>query len=307
MLGTSAAISNYLLVSCIKPLGPGDEKYAVTFVVPLDAPGVKLSCRRPYAVGPASTFDYPLSTRYDETDALVMFDDVVIPWEHVFLLRDLEGIRDQWHATGAHVLGNAQAPIRLAVKMRFVAGLARRITQINGIERIPSVQEKLGDLASLAAIVEGMTVAAEAESAPDEHGLVRPSGRYLYGGMGLQAELYPRALGLLRELAGAGVLQVPSSFRDLTSDEIGPDIRRYVRSPGSEAEDRIKLFKLAWDAVGSEFAGRHHQYEMFYAGAPFVAKGYAFRSYGYEEALDLVDTVLSGYDMPEEDGETGSK
>jgi 4-hydroxyphenylacetate 3-monooxygenase len=61
------------------------------------------------------------------------------------------------------------------------------------------------------------------------------------------------------------------------------------------SEERIKLFRLAWDLVGSEFGGRHHQYEMFYAGAPYVAKGYAFRNYGYEEALTLVDTFLDGY------------
>ena len=210
MLGTSSAISDYLLVSCIKPLGPGEENYAVTFVVPMGAPGLKLACRRPYATV-SSTFDYPLSSRFDETDALVIFDDVFVPWEQVFLLRDREGLRDQWDATGSHLLGNSQAQIRFTVKLKFLVGLARRITQINGIERIPSVQERLADLASLAAVVEGMTIAAESECIIDERGLARPNPRFLYGAMGLQPELYPRALGLVRELSGAGVLQVPSS------------------------------------------------------------------------------------------------
>jgi 4-hydroxyphenylacetate 3-monooxygenase len=72
---------------------------------------------------------------------------------------------------------------------------------------------------------------------------------------------------------------------------------RYVQSPGFPVEERVKLFKLAWDVVGSEFAGRHHQYEMFYAGAPFVAKGYAYRNYGYDRATSAVEQFLAGYDL----------
>jgi 4-hydroxyphenylacetate 3-monooxygenase len=69
------------------PPQPGDEDYAISFVVPNDAPGLKLYSRRPYAVGPTSVFDYPLSTRFDETDSLVVLDDVVVPWENIFITR----------------------------------------------------------------------------------------------------------------------------------------------------------------------------------------------------------------------------
>jgi 4-hydroxyphenylacetate 3-monooxygenase len=300
MLGTSSTVSDYLLVSCIKPLAPGDESFALTFVVPVQADGLKFVCRRPYAKDAPSTFDYPLSSRFDETDALVMFDDVFVPWEQVFAYRDRDAVRDQWHVTGAHVLGNSQAQMRLAVKMKFLVGLARRIAEVNGLEKIPAVQEKLADISSLAAIVEGMTIASEDQSFIDDNGLARPHPRFLYGAMGLQAELYPRALSLVRELAGAGVVQVPSSFKDLNGP-VGHDIRRHLGANGKEAEERIKLFKLVWDAIGSEFAGRHHQYEMFYAGAPFVAKGYAFRNYGFDEALALVDQTLESYDLPSDD------
>jgi 4-hydroxyphenylacetate 3-monooxygenase len=285
-------------VSCIVPLQPGDEDYALSFVVPLDAHGLKLYPRPPYALGKPSAFDYPLSTRFDETDALVVFDEVLVPWENVFVYRDVGLTRAQFFETAAHVLGNNQAQIRLATKMKFLIGIARKIAAINRIEHIPSVQEKLGELASLAAIVEGMVLASEAHPATDRFGVARPNPRFLYGAMGLQAELYPRALHLLRELAGAGPLQVPSSYKDCVSSETQADISRYVRSTGVSSEERLKLFRLAWDLIGSEFGGRHHQYEMFYAGAPFVSKGYAFRNYGYEEALALVDGFLSSYGLP---------
>ena len=300
MLGTGAAVSNYLFVSCIVPLKPGDEDYALSFVLPIGTPGLKLYCRPPYAVGKSSVFDYPLSTRFDESDALAVFDDVFVPWENAFVYRDVELTRAQFHETAAHVLGNTQAQIRLSVKMKFIAGLARKIAATNRTEQIPSVQEKLADLGSLAAIVEGMVLASEASSSLDRNGVARPNPRFLYAVMGLQAELYPRAIGLLRELAGGGVLQVPSSYKELLNPETAADIKRYVRSTGVPSEERIKLFRLAWDMIGSEFAGRHQQYEMFYAGAPYVAKGYAYRNYRYDEVVAMVDEFLAGYDLQTE-------
>ncbi|MEW2386446.1 4-hydroxyphenylacetate 3-hydroxylase N-terminal domain-containing protein [Micromonospora sp. NPDC047707] len=297
MLGTGATVSDEVLVSCIKPLAADDKDFAVTFVLPVATPGLKFYCRRPYAPGQPSTFDYPLSTRFDESDALLVFDDVFVPWERVFVDRDVAGLRAQFFDTGAHVLGNSQAQIRLVTKLKFLLGVARKITQVNGIDRFPQVQESLGELASMAALLEGAVLAAEYASTVDERGVCRPAARYVYGAMGQQAELYPRVLHIIRELVGGGVLQVPSSFKELTNPQTRADMDRYVQSPGTPSQERIKLFKLAWDIVGSEFAGRHHQYEMFYAGAPFVAKGYAFRGYDYTEPLAVVESFLSSYSI----------
>jgi len=298
MLGTSTPVSDYLFVSCIKPLTPADERYAVSFVIPVNTKGLKIYCRRPYGSSQPSSFDYPLSTRFDETDAFIVFDDVFIPWENTFAYRNLNMLRMQFFDTAAHVLGNNQAQIRLIAKMKFIIGVARKIAQVNGIENIPSVQEKLGELGSLAAIVEGMVLASEVSCSIDKNGVAMPNPRFLYGSMGLQSEMYPRAILLLRELAGGGVIQLPSSYRDLTTAESRADLERYMRSPNISFEERVKLFKLAWDIVGSEFAGRHLQYEMFYAGAPFIAKGYAFRNYGYEEALRSAESFLASYHLP---------
>jgi 4-hydroxyphenylacetate 3-monooxygenase len=297
MLGTGSAVCDEVFVSCIKPLTPGDEQYAISFAVPMSTPGLRVYCRRPYAIGQPSRFDYPLSTRFDETDGLVVFDDVFVPWERVFVVEDLQRVRSQFFDTAAHVLGNSQAQIRFVEKTKFIAGVARKIAEVNGIDKMPPVQEKLGELASLASVVEGMVIASEATSAPDAYGVERPNPRFLYGVMGLQAELYPRIMQIVRDLAGAGVIQLPSSFHDLVDPETAPDIARYIQSPGYAAEERVKLFKLAWDTVGSEFAGRHQQYEMFYAGAPFVAKGYAFRNYGFGEAVDRVTQFLQSYSL----------
>lgn len=295
MLATGGAVADEILVSCIKPLQAEDTDFAVSFTVPVNASGLTLYCRRPYAPAVTSEFDYPLSSRFDETDALLVFDDVFIPWENVFVYRDVAGLRKQFFDTGAHVLGNWQAQIRFATKLRFLAGLARKIAQMNGVDKFPGVVEKLGELASLVSVVESGVLAAEHTAGPDSEGLWRPGAPSLYGAMGLQSEIHPRVIGILRDLVGGGVLQVPSSVAELHDEQTRAHMERYVSSPGADAEQRIQLFKLAWDAVGSEFAGRHQQYELFYAGAPFVVKGYAYRNFDYSRAVEGVDAFLATY------------
>lgn len=298
MLATGGAVADEILVSCIKPLRPEDTDFAVSFTVPVGAAGLTLYCRRPYAPGATDEFDYPLSTRYDETDALLVFDDVFVPWENVFVYKDVPGLRRQFFDTAAHVLGNWQAQIRFATKLRFLAGLARKVAAVNGVDTFPGVVEKLGELAGLVSVVESGVLAAEHTAAADAQGLFRPGAQALYGAMGLQAEIHPRVINILRDLVGGGVLQVPSSVAELVNADTAGDMERYVSGPDISAIERVKLFKLVWDAIGSEFAGRHQQYELFYAGAPFVVKGYAFRNFDYAGPVRAVEKFLASYGVP---------
>lgn len=296
MLATGAAVADEILVTCIKPLGPDDVDFAVSFALPIATDGLKLMCRRPYAPQATSEFDYPLTSRYDEPDSLVIFDDVLVPWDRVFVNRDLDALRNQFFATGAHALGNWQAQTRLSTKMQFIGAVARKVTQTNGTDRIPGVQEKLGELASTIGSVESAVLAAEYTAEPDDAGMWVPGKRALYSAMGLQNETYPKVIEIVRDLVGGGVLQMPSSTTDMHSPTTAPDIERYVASTGVSSEERIKLFRLAWDIIGSEFGGRHQQYELFYAGAPFVVKGvYAFRNYGYDQHVAELDDFLMSY------------
>ncbi|MFG1556072.1 MAG: 4-hydroxyphenylacetate 3-hydroxylase N-terminal domain-containing protein [Thermoplasmataceae archaeon] len=297
MLGTGAAVADELFVSCIPPLGEGDEDYALSFVVPMSARGLKLYCRPPYGFDRSSVFDYPMSTRFDESDAIVVFDDVFIPWSDVFVFRDVKLLQSQFFETPAHIYGNNQAQIRLSVKLRFIAGLAAKVARMNGTDRIQGVLERLGELASIASMVEGMCLASEASGSMREYGSFVPNPRFLYGPMGLQAEIYPRAVGILKELSGAGVLQLPSSIRELENPETRPDMDKYVRSSSSGTVERVKLFRLVWDVIGSEFAGRHLQYEMFYAGAPYVSRMYAYKNFDYNSAIEDAERFMQKYDI----------
>jgi 4-hydroxyphenylacetate 3-monooxygenase len=302
MLGTGAALSNEVLLSCVVPLRPGDENYAVSLAVPIATPGLRLLVRRPYAANVPSVFDYPLSSRFDETDALLIFDRVLVPWERVFIYRNIDLTSAQWFQTGAHYFGNHQAQIRFCSKAEFLIGVATRIAEVNGTDKIPNVQSALGELASYCSMAKGLVLASEAECIEDDRGFVYPNPVYVHANMWLQATYYTTMLNYLRDLAGAGVIGLPSSYRDYENPEIAKDVRRFIQSPGTSSEERTKLFKIAWELIGSEFAGRHQQYELFYAGSRFVTTSIRmYRAFDFEAAKETVARCLASYDLPEYD------
>src|SRR5262249_33533419 len=143
-LATGGAISDVIHLSCIHPLQPGDEDYANCLAVPVNAPGVKLYPRRSFAMVATNAFHYPLSSRFDETDSYVVFDNVFVPWERVFIYRNLELSRDQWWKT--HLYGNHQAQVRYVIKLRFMIGVAQRMNEMTGNAGNPAVQIMMGEL-----------------------------------------------------------------------------------------------------------------------------------------------------------------
>ena len=238
-----------------------------------------------------------MASRFDETDALVVYEDVLVPWEHVFVYKDVGLTRAQFFETAAHALGNNQAQIRFAVKLKFLAGIGRTVAEMNGSLGLPPVQATLGEIAGIAATVEGLVRAQEVHGEIDADGVAWPGNPELYANMIVQGERYDELLFKLRDLCGGGLIQLPSSVADFANPAIAADLERYVQSPGYAAVDRVKLLKLAWDAIGSEFAGRHLQYEMFYSGAPFVTKTHMYRTYDFAGAQALVRAALGGYDL----------
>lgn len=297
MLGTGAVLANEVFVSCIQPLTPDDVAYALSFVVPMNTPGLKVLSRKSYEAAATSVFDNPLASRFDENDAVLYFDDVHVPWERVFVDRDTKMVLAQFHETPAHVFQNYQAQVRLSVKMRFLAGLAQRIAETNGLLAIPQVREMLGQIAAESNLVDSLVVAMEARG-EDVGPYYIPDRHTLYSAQVLTQQLYPVFVTRLRELAGGGVIMLPSSSLDYAHDEVRELISKTQQSPVASSDERVKLFKLAWDAIGSEFGSRHQQYEMFYAGATYVTKSHSFRTYDWDRAGSLVDAVLGRYEHP---------
>jgi len=296
MLATACPMANEVMVAAIQPLKPGEEKYSFTAMVPLNAKGLKLLSRKSYEAAAVSLFDNPLSSAFDENDSVLYFDSVKVPWSRVFVHNDVAMAAAQWHSMPTHVYQNYQCQIRLMVKMRFLLGLARRIAEVNGVIGIPPVREMLGQMAAEVSMVEGLVEAMEISGSLYGKYFV-PNPNRLYSAMVLTQQLYPKFVQQLRELAGGGMIMLPSSASDFANPEIAGYIGKTQLSPATDSLGRVKLFKLAWDAVGSEFGSRHLQYEMFYAGANMVTRGHAYRTRDWEQATGMVDQFMSTYGL----------
>jgi 4-hydroxyphenylacetate 3-monooxygenase len=298
MLGTSSIMANEVFVANLQPLKPGEEALAFSCAIPMNAAGLRVLSRKSYEAHAVSVYDNPLSARFDENDALLYFDDVKVPWDRVFVHRDTDMCRAQFHDTPAHIFQNYQAQIRLSVKIKFLVGLAHKITEAIGTTAMPQVREQLGILAANAAMVEAMLAGMEASgSRRGEYYL--PNRHVVYAAQVMTQDLYPRLITLIRDLAGGSLIMLPSSFRDWANPELAPIIKKTQRSPNFSPEEKVKLLKAAWDALGSEFGSRHTQYEMFYAGARFVAAGHSYRTYDWAAARGMVDHLLFTYEREE--------
>ena len=296
MLGTSAVIADELLVTTGQPLRPGEEMYAFTVAVPMATKGLKILPRKSFEAMAVSQFDNPLSSRLDENDAIIYFDEVKVPWDRVFVYKDPAMCQAQFNVAPTHMFQNYQAQIRLMVKTRFLLGLARKITEVNGIVSIPEVSGKLGYLAANTAMLEGMVKGMEASGQSYGPYFV-PDRRLLYAAQVLSQQFYPELVSAIRDLSGANLIMLPSSVADFDNPETAEYIQRTQRSPVLEPREKVKLFKLVWDAVGSEFGSRQAQYEMFFSGGPFVTKGRSFQNYDWDTVTGMVDGLLDSYDL----------
>src|SRR3569832_2419434 len=161
-----------------------------------------------------SAEDYPLTSRFDETDCFVVLDNVLVPWERVFFFRFFVLCFLLWWQTPSHSYGNHQAQARYATKLRFLLGLAKRMNEATGNDAAPPVQVEMGELAAYASIVENMLHSHETVAPIDAEGILWPSKPALYAVMALQAQINPHMIDIVRELTGAGMITLPSSVRD---------------------------------------------------------------------------------------------
>ena len=126
---------------------------------------------------------------------------------------------------------------------------------------------------------------------------IAPTRNAVISALVLAQQLYPKVITTIRELAGGGLVMLPSDVRDFANPELANLIQKTQKSSTYSPENRVKAFKLAWDAIGSEFGPRHITYEMFYAAPNFMNQTMAFDSYDWDRATGMVDRMLSSYDL----------
>jgi 4-hydroxyphenylacetate 3-monooxygenase len=298
MLATSAVYADEIMIGNLTPIDEKFKSEAITAALPLNAPGLSLWSRQPYAQHVAQQADYPMSYRYDETDSVLVCDNVKIPWERVFLHNDAAMSRRIYIETPANCYQNHQSNIRFWAKMNLIAGLASRICQASGIEKIPAVREQLGRLASLEALIGGLVHGQIDAWENWPEGFATPNRRIMYAALNWCQEQHAKIIDALRTLLGGYPLVMPASIDVITDEGMRDTFQRWWKTPSIEAVERHKLYKLAWDIVGTEFAGRHMLYEKFYAGSSMVVRNQSDREAPWPSFHATVDRLLASIEVP---------
>jgi 4-hydroxyphenylacetate 3-monooxygenase len=204
-------------------------------------------------------------------DAVVVFDDVFVPWENVVLYRDIKRCNEAYARTGAVVHMTHQVVVKNIAKSEFMLGLAYLMVNTIGAESFQHIHEKLAEIWVNLETMKAFLRAAEADAQLDEWGVMRPAWNPLDAARNLFPRLYPRMVEIIQQIGASGLVAMPTA-QDLNGPLV-EDIRKYYQAARAEAFDRIPLFRLAWDASISAFAGRQVLYERFFFGDPVRMAG----------------------------------
>jgi 4-hydroxyphenylacetate 3-monooxygenase len=265
----------------------------------VNAPGVSLWARQPYERNVRHEADYPLSFRYDETDSVFVCHDVKVPWERVFLHNDGFMSRQIYIETPANCYANHQSNVRFWAKMGLIVGLASRMVEANGLEKVPAVRETLGRLAALEATIGGLVNGQIQAFEEWPTGYACPNRRIMYATLNWCQEHHSEIIDVVRTLAGGLPLQMPASIDVLDDPRLRDTFERWWTTPSIEAVRRLKLYKLVWDLIGSEFAGRHMLYEKFYAGHSVIVRNQSDREAPWSRFHAIVDDLIERIETPD--------
>jgi len=269
VVATGSALTHYNFIAHYG-LPIKDKKFALVATVPMNQPGVKLICRPSYgamAAAMGGPYDYPLSSRLDENDTILVLDKVLIPWDHVFVYGHIGKATMFTGRSGFPERFTFHGCTRIAVKLEFIAGLLYKAIEITGTKDFRGVQTRVGEVLAWRNLFWALSDAAARNPTPWKDGAVLPNGQYGQAYRWFLQIGYPRVREIILQDVASGLIFMPSGAKDFKNPAIRPYLDRYARgSNGIDAVERTKVMKLLWDAVGTEFGGRHELYERNYAG-----------------------------------------
>ena len=292
ILATLGPISDEIAVYPTRSHMLGENAWRQTFAfsIPCDTPGLKFLCRESFDLD-RSHFDHPLGSRFEEMDAIALFDDVLVPWERVFMLGDVEMGNNYGIATGAGPHTGQQVTTRCVVKTEFVLGLAALMVNTLGSGSIPHVQERIAEVITFLEIQKACLRASEADAALNEWGVMCPAGAPLTAGRNLFPKMmYPRMAEIIQQLGSSSLMALPTEADFGTA--LGPEIDKYLGTDTTNAKNRARLFRLAWDVACSAFGGRQVLYERFFGGDPVRNSQLLYISYDTGPMMERVKEFL---------------
>jgi len=291
MLATHGPTADEIMVYPLPfSVRPGEEKYAIAFAIPADTPGLRFICREPFDQGNQSEWDHPLGSRFEEPDAMAIFDNVLVPWDRVFLYGNVALANTMFARTRMQCHTGHQTAVRGLAKCEFMTALAIALSRSVKTDTFIHVQEQLGECISYLQLIEGAILMCEQKAEVSDHGTLRPALPPLQALRYHIPRFYERMVRLTQVLGAGGILTNPTEA-DLKS-EIGADIHRYYRGADRDAEAKIRLSKLAWDATGTQFGQRQLQYERYYAGDPVQMGASIYHAQDHSALLAIVERAL---------------
>lgn len=292
MLATLSPITDEVIVYSFPGYKPGDERYALAFAIPIDTPGLRILCREQMQDGKRSLFDHPLASRFEEMDAVLVFHDVLIPWERVFLYNNVEAANLLYPKTGIAQQPAHQSGVRGLIKLQFATEVACRVADSIGVDGFLNVQDQLGELVQSVETIRALLRVAEYEYQRNPLGEVMPGEVSLETIRGLLPKLYPRAIEVIQIIGAGGLLMSPTGA-DFDHPDLAEDMNHfYVGREGVSSKERVQLFKLAWDLCGEAFGQRLLQYERYYTGDPIRKRAIFYNAFKRNHSFDMVDEAL---------------
>jgi len=263
--------------------------FALNFAIPCATPGLKFLCRESFDLG-RSHFEHPLGSRFEEMDCVVFFNDVLVPWERVFLLGDVDLLNATATATHSMTHTAHQGAAKNLAKCEFVLGLALLMTKTLGNAHLPHSEERLAELMLYTELTRACIRACEADAELDEWGVMCPAPLPAESTRNLFMTAYPRMVEIL-QLLGSSSFMITPTEADF-SGPLAPQIEQYLATDSTGARDRVKLFRLAWDVAGSAFGSRQVLYERFFASDPLTRARALGAIYPKDEMMDRVRALL---------------
>jgi 4-hydroxyphenylacetate 3-monooxygenase len=278
LLATIGPFADELLVfpSTLLRNAPEDKPYSFACAISNDTPGLRYIAREPLDYG-RPRHDHPLGSRFEESDAVVVFDDVHVPYERCFVLGDPELCNGFYARTSAAVHMTHQVVARTTAKTEYILGLTSLLTEAIGIGQFQHVQADIAEIISTLEMLRAFGRAAEADAEMNEFGVLTPAWPPLNAARNLYPKLYQRFPEILRKLGASGLMATPTQ-----ADVTGPaaaDIETYLQAAALGGAERVRLFRLVWDTCISAFASRQALYEYYFFGDPVRMAGAYVGSY----------------------------
>ncbi|WP_394171938.1 4-hydroxyphenylacetate 3-monooxygenase, oxygenase component [Guptibacillus hwajinpoensis] len=289
LLATQGGLTDELLV--LPAGGPSfDDSYIFGFMIPANTKGLKFLCRESFCYSDC-TFDHPLASQFEETDSIVVFEQVLVPWECVFVYKNLEAMSTVDEETGMYAFLQYQSVCRQIVKLEFILGLCEMIGDAIQIQEYEHVKLKMSEIINALEIMKALLLSSEVNSQPNRYGTVIPASTPLKAAIQYFPGVYPRLIEIIEMLGASGLISIPTQ-EDFQS-EIKEDLERYLQGANIEAKERVRLFRVAWDLSMSAFGSRQTQFERFFFGDPVRLQAVHYNSYPMQPFVDQVQEFLN--------------